>query len=106
MSDHKVTVYDEANNVIGFGVYQGSCDMLKPSYFATAEERDRTWRTQDQYRECACSGDRSHVFVRDAIGPEDMSKPGREVAACLACRVLFDTHPDAEYWDEYLNGFL
>jgi len=99
MSDHKVTVYDDADNVIGFGVYQGSCDMLKPAYFATDEERNRTWRTQEQWRDCTCSGERSHVFVRDNIGQENMGAPGRQVDACKACRVLFDTHPDAEYWN-------
>ena len=47
MSDHRVTVFDEHDNVVGFGVYQGSADMLKSAYFATAEERDRTWRTPE-----------------------------------------------------------
>lgn len=99
MSDHRVTIFDEHDNVIGFGVYQGSADMLKSAYFATAEERDRTWRTQEQHRDCTCSGTRSHVFVRDNIIDVVMSKPGRQVDACKVCMVIFDTHPDAEYWE-------
>jgi len=98
MSDHRVTVFDEHDNVVGFGVYQGNADMLKSAYFATAEERDRTWRTPEQYRDCACNGAPSSVFVRDDFGEVDKSKPGRAVDACRSCMVLFDTHPDAKYW--------